>query len=71
LNPRNQDLLAELLAMRELDIQVSDNTLNHARTEDLSQYASMSVGDLASLFCELYNVSPGSKLWNSTQSASE
>ena len=59
----NQDLLNELLAMREIGIVVTDGTLNHASRDDLSQYASMSVTDLASLFCELYNLTPGSKLW--------
>jgi hypothetical protein len=53
---QNRDLLNELLGMRELDIHVSDNTLNHARIDDLSQYEGISVGDLASLFCELYNL---------------
>jgi hypothetical protein len=52
----NTELLDELLAMREVGIAVSDNVLNHARTDDLSQYEGISIGDLASLFCELYNI---------------
>ena len=66
----NNDLLNELLAMRELGIPVSDGTLNHAREDDLTEYNNMSVSDLASLFCELYNLFPGSKLWERTKSAS-
>jgi len=52
----NQELLNELLAMREVGIAVSDGALNHARLDDLSQYQAISVTELASLFCELYNV---------------
>jgi hypothetical protein len=59
----NQELLNELLAMREVGITVTDGTLNHARTDDLTEYASASVGEIASLFIELYNLTPGSKLW--------
>lgn len=55
MNPTNQALLHELLAMQELGIQVDDNVLNHARLDDLNQYQAISVVDLASLFCELYN----------------
>lgn len=51
----NTDLLHELLAMKEVGIQVDDNVLNHARTDDLSEYQAISAADLASLFCELYN----------------
>lgn len=51
----NNDLLNELLGMKELGVQVDDNVLNHARTDDLSEYTGISVTDLASLFCELYN----------------
>jgi len=53
---QNCKLLNELLAMREVGIKVSDNTLNHARTDNLSQYEGISITDLASLFCELYNI---------------
>lgn len=56
----NQDLQNELLAMRELGIPVSDGALNHARLDDLSKYQAITVAELASLFCELYNV-PGWK----------
>ena len=52
---RNQELVAELLAMRELGVSVSDGALNHARTDDLRQYESISITELASLFCELYD----------------
>jgi hypothetical protein len=51
----NQDLLNELLGMKELGVQVDDNVLNHARIDDLSEYGGLSVADLASLYCELYN----------------
>lgn len=51
----NTDLLYELLAMKEIGIQVDDNVLNHARTDDISEYDGISIGELASLFCELYN----------------
>lgn len=53
---RNRELQNELLAMRELGIAVSDGALNHARLDDLSEYESMSISELASLFCELYNI---------------
>jgi hypothetical protein len=52
----NCKLLNELLGMREIGIKVSDNTLNHARIDDLSQYEAISIGELASLYCELYNL---------------
>jgi hypothetical protein len=52
---KNADLFAELSAMRELGVHVSDATLQHAQNDDLTQYAAISVSDLASLFCELYN----------------
>ena len=63
----NEELLNELLAMREVGITVTDGTLNHARTDDLTEYESASVGEIASLFCELYNLTPGSKLWKQSQ----
>jgi hypothetical protein len=52
----NTELLNELLEMRAIGIKVSDNTLNHARTEDLFDYENMDIGELASLFCDLYNL---------------
>lgn len=55
MNKANTDLLHELLAMKELGIQVDDNVLNHARIDDLSEYQAISTADLASLFCEMYN----------------
>jgi hypothetical protein len=68
----NKDLLDELLAMREVGITVTDNTLNHARLDDLTEYEHANVGEIASLFCELYNLTPGSKLWQqSMKSANE
>ena len=51
----NEKLVQELLAMREVGIKVSDNTLKHAELDNLSEYQAMSYGELASLFCELYN----------------
>lgn len=51
----NTALLHELLAMKELGLQVDDNVLNHARIDDLSEYDGLSTTDLASLYCELYN----------------
>ena len=63
----NKELLDELLMMQEVGIPVTDNTLDHARTDDLTEYASAKVSEIASLFCELYNVLPGSKLWQSTK----
>lgn len=63
----NTELLNELLAMREVGITVTDGTLNHARTDDLTEYESASVGEIASLFCELYNLTPGNKLWQQSQ----
>lgn len=63
----NQDLLDELLAMREVGIAVTDNTLNHARLDDLTEYAHASVSEIADLFCDLYNLTPGSKLWQASQ----
>ena len=63
----NEELLHELLLMREVGITVTDNTLNHARTDDLTEYEHASVGEIASLFCELYNLTPGSKLWQQSQ----
>jgi len=56
LESTNCKLLNELLGMREIGIKVSDNTLNHARIDDLSQYEAISIGELASLYCELYNL---------------
>ena len=67
----NTELLNELLLMQEVGIPVTDNTLNHARTDDLTEYASAKVSEIASLFCELYNLTPGSKLWQSTESVNE
>lgn len=52
---KNSDLVAELSAMRELGVPVSDATLRHAQNDNLTQYEAISVGELASLFCELYN----------------
>jgi len=51
----NRDLQNELLAMREVGIPVTDGALNHARLDDLSGYEGISVEQLASLFCEIYN----------------
>lgn len=51
----NKELTEELLAMRQIGIRVSDDAIEHAKTDDLSEYEAISVGELASLFCELYN----------------
>jgi hypothetical protein len=51
----NDTLVQELLAMREVGIPVADATLQHAHHDDLSAYQAISYGELASLFCELYN----------------
>jgi hypothetical protein len=51
----NRDLLNELLAMKEVGIHVCDNVLNHASLDDLKGYEGISVEQLASMFCELYN----------------
>lgn len=51
---KNQDLILELLAMRDVGIVVSDRAIAEAREADLSEYEAISVTDLASLFCELY-----------------
>lgn len=50
------DLVGELLAMRDVGIAVSDEAIAHAGSDDLSQYEAIRVGELASLFCELYPV---------------
>lgn len=63
----NEELLHELLAMREVGITVTDGTLNHARTDDLTEYEHASVSEIADLFCDLYNLTPGSKLWQQSQ----
>jgi len=52
---KNHELVAELRAMQEIGIKVDDRTLNHANSDDLSQYQGISVRELASLYCELYN----------------
>jgi hypothetical protein len=50
-----EELLLELKEMKNIGIHVSDKTLQKARSVDLSEYDAISVSDLASLFCELYN----------------
>jgi hypothetical protein len=55
LETTNCKLLNELLAMKDVGIKVDDRTLNKASSEDLTQYESMGITDLASLFCDLYN----------------
>lgn len=49
------ELIAALRAMQEAGIKVDDNVFNHAATDDLSGYEGISVEQLASMFCELYN----------------
>lgn len=52
---RNQRLIDELLAMRQIGIVVSDQTIQKASEVDLSEYSGIMIEELASLFCELYN----------------
>ena len=49
----NKELVAELVAMREVGIAVPDAAIERAKTEDLSQYEAISVAELASLMIEL------------------
>lgn len=42
--------------MRDVGIHVADNTLEHARADELTEYVGIGISELASLFCELYNV---------------
>jgi len=51
----NQELVNELLALRELGFPVTDGALNHARLDDLSGYE-MTIRELANHFLELYYV---------------
>lgn len=51
---KNQDLVLELMAMRDVGMSVSDRAIAEASKADLSEYEAISVSDLASLFCELY-----------------
>lgn len=51
----NKELADELRAMKALGIRVSKAAIKAAETEDLSEYDSASVAEIASLFCELYN----------------
>lgn len=51
----NKQLVDELLAMRDIGVRVSEKTIQHAQTDNLQEYAGISIGELASLFCELYN----------------
>jgi hypothetical protein len=49
-----RDLVQELTEMRKLGVKVSDYCLHQAEVLDLTDYEAISIGDLASLFCELY-----------------
>ena len=51
---KNSDLVDELTAMRSIGMVVSDRAIEKAAEADLSEYDGISIGDLASLFCELY-----------------
>lgn len=51
---KNQDLVDELKAMRDVGMSVSDRAIEEAARADLSEYEAISVSELASLFCELY-----------------
>ena len=50
-----EELILELIEMKKLGIRVTDETLEAARNVSLTEYDAISVSDLASLFCELYN----------------
>lgn len=50
-----EELILELIEMEKLGICVADKTLEAARNVSLAEYDAISVSDLASLFCELYN----------------
>lgn len=50
-----EELILELIEMKKLGIRVADETLEAARNVSLTEYDAISVSDLASLFCELYN----------------
>lgn len=50
-----EELILELIEMKKLGIRVADKTLEAARNVSLAEYDAISVSDLASLFCELYN----------------
>lgn len=50
----NKDLVSELLAMRSIGMTVSDRALKEAASADLKEYEAISIGEVASLFCELY-----------------
>ena len=52
----NQELVNELLTMRELGFPVTDGALNHARLDDLSGHESLTLRELANHFVELYHV---------------
>ena len=49
------DLVLELTEMKKIGITVSDRAIEKAKVVDLSEYDGISVADLGSLFCELYN----------------
>ena len=49
------DLVLELIEMKKIGMRVSDQTIEKSKTVDLSEYDGISIADLASLFCELYN----------------
>lgn len=51
----NKELVDELRAMKAIGIRVSNAAIKAAETEDLSEYESASVAEIASLFCEIYN----------------
>ena len=52
---KNHELVSELREMQEIGIKVDDRTLNHANSDNLSQYEGITVEELASLYRELYN----------------
>lgn len=48
-------LVKELEELKKLGVRVSNKTIQHAKTDDISEYDYMSVSELADLFIQLYN----------------
>ena len=54
-NRMREELVLELEEMKKFGIYVSDETLQQAKVASLTEYDAIKIGELASLFCELYN----------------
>jgi hypothetical protein len=50
-----EQLVKELKELKKLGVRVSENTIQHAKEDDLSEFEGISVSELTSLFIELYN----------------